>query len=347
MREAGTHNVSISNEDGEFQISVSKIPTTVVFSHIAYGEFPRKIDDLSFLKIVMLSVPIQLTELKIESPAIGFVRRMIEKSLVDISEIKYFKAFYQNVSKSNGTYKMLNEMLLDVSWNAFGVREWQPKNMRYARADRQSFLPSNQTVLPFLFSALVFKHIRFPVNKIDINANYKFTIKHFLNAGSTSEVVVISCKPLKKKGVSGLFEGDIFIRTGKDNLLKVIGKFSYPVENKVKRNEYIDIDFKEDINDNSVIDKVNILDERISSKNGRVRVENRIWLYFYKAIDGFENGVTYPSYNKSDLEILKNIPYIHKDWESNVYIKQPNLSREVLKSFEKGKDGFKSNYLNE
>ncbi|WP_367915681.1 carboxypeptidase-like regulatory domain-containing protein [Leadbetterella sp. DM7] len=343
INEESKKSGTISNEDGEFEFIVNQLPARLVFSHVSYKKITLEVRTDEYIKVITSPAVIQLPEFRTGDPTLNYIRRAIDKLLEDTSSVRYFKAFYQDIVQSNENYKLLNEILMNVSWNAFGVQKWQPYNMRYAMADRQSYFSNNQTFLPFLYSSIIYKHIRFPINNKDVELIYSFKIKHYLNTNTTDETVVISCTPKSRKMEMSLFDGDIFIDIETNNIVKMAGKFTYPNKNKDKHIEFISIDFMEDGLGQSIPEKVNIRTERTLSKANSKIVHNT-WLYFFEEIRGFGPDPVYPGYNRSDLEILEKIPYNEDVWQKNRFIKQPNLSKEVLNSFEKGKAGFRSNY---
>ncbi|MFD2523892.1 carboxypeptidase-like regulatory domain-containing protein [Emticicia soli] len=342
VMEVNSKNGTITNENGEFQISVEKLPVILNFSHVSYQQKQKKVITTDFQEIQLPIAIIKLAEVKTGNPAISIINNTIRKALNDTSKRHYFKAFYQKVSSFNGKYTKLQEMFLNASWGQFGVDKWQPTNVRYAQMEVQKYTVPNISVLSFLHSSIIFKKPFFPLNIVDITETYSFKLKHYINPGSEKEIAVISCKPKAKEYVYPQFEGEIFIWTSKDNLCRILGDYNYPKSRNVSRTISLDINYKEDSKGFSLFDNL-YLSEKVGKKFSSEQNTEKVWFFFYEEIEGLSKETIYPAFVENDMKIIKEAPYNASFWEKNIPIKHTKLEEDIIKYFEK-KQQFTSNF---
>ncbi|UTA66785.1 carboxypeptidase-like regulatory domain-containing protein [Emticicia sp. 21SJ11W-3] len=340
--EATSKNGTITNENGEFKITVEKLPATLKFSHVSYQQKQKEVNNTDFLEIQLPVAIIQLAEVKTGNPAISIINNTIRKALGDTLKRHYFKAFYQKVSTFNGKYTKLQEMFLNASWGQFGVDKWQPTNVRYAQMEIQKVIVPNISVLSFLHSSTIFKKPFFPLNVVDITETYIFKLKHYINPGSEHEIAVIHCKPKVKESAYPQFEGEIFIRTSKDNLCRILGEYNYPKSRNVYRTIALDINYKEDCNGFSLFDNL-YLSEKVGKKFSSEQNIEKVWFFFYEEIEGLSKETIYPAFVENDMKIIKESPYNATFWEKNIPLKHTKHEEEIIKYFEK-KQQFTSNF---
>jgi len=340
--EVASKNGTITNENGEFQITVEKLPVKLIFSHVSYQQKQKEVSNTNFQQIELPVAIIQLAEVKIGNPAISILNNTIRKSLRDTLTRHYFKAFYQKVSSFSGKYTKLQEMFLNASWGQFGIDKWQPTNVRYAQMDIQKFIVPNISVLSFLHSGIIFKRPNFPLNIVDITETYTFKLKHYINPGSELEIAVISCKPKSKESAYPQFEGEIFIRSSKDNLCRISGEYIYPKSRNLSRTITLDINYKEDSNGFSLFDNLYLM-EKVGKKISAQQNIEKVWFFFYDQIEGFSKEAIYPAFVQNDMKIMKESPYNASFWEKNIPLKHTKLEEEIIKYFEKNQQ-FTSNF---
>lgn len=340
--EASSKNGTITNENGEFKITVEKLPVVLNFSHVSYQPKHKWVNNTDFQQIQLPVAIIQLAEVKTGNPAISIINNTIRKALSDTLERHYFKAFYQKVSSFNGKYTKLHEMFLNASWGQFGVDKWQPTNVRYAQMEVQKYAVPNISVLSFLHSSIIFKRPYFPLNIVDITETYIFKLKHYINPGSEQEIAVITCKPKAKESTYPQFEGEIFIRTSKDNLCRILGEYNYPKSRSISRTITLDINYKEDSKGFSLFDNL-YLSEKVGKKFSSEQNIEKVWFFFYEEIEGLSKETIYPAFVESDMKVIKESPYNASFWEKNIPLKHTKLEEEIIRYFEK-KQQFTSNF---
>jgi hypothetical protein len=130
---------TITNEDGEFNYTVHKIPANIVFTHVAFKKQQTIYENLDKKNIRLELNIIQLPEIKSGNPATAIINNVIQKAKSDTNSKHYYKAFYQKISTFKGKYSKIHEMFLNASWSQLGVDLWEPTNVRYAQMDDQKY----------------------------------------------------------------------------------------------------------------------------------------------------------------------------------------------------------------
>jgi hypothetical protein len=137
-------------------------------------------------------------------------------------------------------------------------------------------------------------------------------------------------------------EGEIFVKTNRDNIIRISYRYTYPTSRNWKRTENIDVSFKEDANGFSLFESLYL---NINSKKNLStdRISEKAWLLAYEEINNLSSEKVYPAYIQDDLKILKASPYNAEFWQENVPLKHTKLEKEVIQYFEK-KQKFTSSF---
>lgn len=342
VSDAKTGNGTITNEEGEFRIVLENTQGKLLVSHVAYKKRNLEVRNSDFLKVNLSISAIQLPEFQTGNPAIAILNAVIRKAVSDSANKHYYKAFYQKVSYFNGKYTKFQQLFTNVSWSQMGVERWQPLNIRYGQLARQRHFPQNMIVVPFLYSAVYKNHKNFPLNAIDISSNYNFSIKHYLNIGTSDELVVIKCKPSKSNVNIVKFEGELVVNSQKDLLMRIKGTYTQKSQNGFSKTTDVDINFKESKEGYSVFDHLFISD-KAHRRLQNYKNEDKIWFYFLNESQEFEIIDSRPAYVLKDIKILNETAYNPEYWKQNIPIKQTKIEEEIIKYFEK-KGEFKSNF---
>lgn len=342
VSDINSRNGTISNADGEFQILTNSLPIKLLLSHLTYKKKTVIANKTGDLRINLSVAAIHLPEFQTGNPAIAILNSVRRKALNDTTERQYYNAFYQKVSYLNGNYTKFQQMFLNVSCSSLGVERWQPTNVRNAMLNHQKNIHQNMIVVAFLNTSVIHKHTNFPINSIDLSDNYEFKIKHYLNVGMNDEVAVITCIPTKKNKNGIKFEGDIFVNTQSDNLLKIVGKNLYTVNKGWHHKVIIDINFKEDSRGFSVFDNL-VLKDITTRPFQKYKNQDNIWLNFIHETKEFELQKSQPAFVMNDKNIINEVPYCPNFWSKTIPIKQTRIDEEIIQYFEK-KGEFKSNF---
>ncbi len=225
---------------------------------------------------------------------------------------------------------------MNVSWGVEGVIEWQPVNIRYAKVNPQ---PSrNVYFLNFLFSAIYHKFDDFSINSIEIGRGYTLKVKNYINIGSPDEIAVIAFESVDKQKY-----GNIYVKTKKDQLLKIEETRKDNAGRGFKRTFTCEANFRENIKEEAVFDNIFITETTGRSLDFRKAIE-KTWLYFQDEIASFENGSTiYPAFSKSDAKIMLSIPYNPNYWRDNVPFPATYNIKKIIEQMEQS-DKFTSNF---
>jgi CarboxypepD_reg-like domain len=327
---------TISNEEGDFELNISQLPVTLIFSHVGYKK--EKIVIVKAIEniISLTQEPVELAEVQVGNPAIAILNAIVQKTYSSTSAKKYYKTFYRRISANDGDINRVQEMFANVTWNIKeGISEWQPINIRYAEVNP---LPSrNLYFLSFLHAAAVHKDSHFPINNIEIGSNYSFKVKKYFNIGTDNEVAVINFESLDTKRY-----GEIYVNTKKDILLKIKESQKIEMQGKIKKILFFEANFKE-YNDQIIFDNI-FITETTGKKLDLRKANEKVWLYFQNEISVLEKGNIYPAFMRSDTKIMTSIPYDTDFWKENIPFTAPISIKKIIEKMEKS-NKFTSNFF--
>lgn len=327
---------TISNEDGEFRINVKSLPVRLIFSHVGYNRLVKLVANTDFKTYPLSVAVIELKEVKSGNPAISILNAVLRKASSDTSNRHFFKGFYQKVYSLNGQYSQLHELFLNMSWGQFGVDKWQPVNSRYAYMDVQQYLNGNTAFSCFFHSNTIRTFLSYPLNEISVRSDYDFKVKHYLNIGSDNEIAVIKFKSNFEGSNKSQVEGEIYVKTKLDNILRVSYNYTFLNSKNWKRLENIDVNFREDNNGFSLFESLYLTVKSFKNRS-KDRISEKAWLIAYEEISNLTPGNVYPAFIKDDLKILKESPYDAGFWKENVPLKHTKIENEIIQYFEKNK----------
>jgi hypothetical protein len=339
---------TITNENGEFEISVSSLPTNILFSHVSYKKVVKSVINKDLGEIFLSLATINLPEIKTGNPALTLLNAAINKALSDTINKYPCRAFYQKISKEGNNPTTIHEIFFEGLWNQFGITKWNPINARYANKDNSSFKFQNFTTSVFFNSGTISKNIYKPTSSRSDKNSFDLGIIKFLNAGSDDEIAEISCKSKNKE--KDYFEGTIYIKTKTDNILKIVGEMYYPEDPKQKKikkpfDSFL-INFRENKDGFSILD--NLTFSKIVTLSGIVdrKIVESAKLVIYEYDNTIESKNMENAFVKKDLDLIKKTTYNANFWGNNDIIKRSNLEKSLIRSFENSK-GFESNFIDE
>jgi hypothetical protein len=331
-----SNNKTITNEEGDFEVKLATLPAVIIVSHVGYKKARISVNNTEYLQIKLVQEPIQLAEVRVGNPAVSILNAVVEKARLIETQKQYFKAFYRRISTNDGSINRIQEVFMNVSWGVEGVVEWQPVNIRYAKVNP---LPSRNIYFSnFLYSAIYHKFDGFAINSIEIGRGYTLKVKNYINIGSPDEIAVIAFESIDKKKY-----GSIYVRTKKDQLLKIVETRKENAGRGFKRTFTCEVNFKENIKEEAVFDNIFITETTGRSLDFRKAIE-KAWLYFQDEIASFENGSTiYPAFSKSDAKIMLSVPYNPNYWRDNVPFPATYNIKKIIEKMEQS-DKFMSNF---
>lgn len=125
-----------SNELGEFEIKVTALPATLVFTHVNYEKQTITIKGNSILNVKLTPLVFELEEVSISNKkdfyAFELAKKAFRKADVDRKNRKYGKAYYRQKSKNGNQYSEFSEIIYDINYSSEGIHEWDILEGRYA-----------------------------------------------------------------------------------------------------------------------------------------------------------------------------------------------------------------------
>lgn len=348
---------TVSNEQGEFGISINPDSSILQFTHVSY--LPQTMTKMKFDNVVIEMVPaiITLKEILVtDNEALKFMRLAIEKAWADSSKLFYAKAFYQMTSKVNNEYTRIHEIFFDAGWNVFGISQWHPTQARFAQTESLRFTYRNISLLAFNFFGVLIKNQiasqgKMPNANYDVSQYYDFKIEKFINEGTNAEIAIIKCLSKKTKKNECYFDGVVLIQTSNFNIVKIQGdifnlmNFTGPAKIYFK-GIHLDMNFKESSSTESSLLDYGSFTLMLEFKDNfliKRKITENVKLILYK-IEDHPVIPLKPFDSRDDLEIIKNTKYDPTFWFNNEVVHRTPLEKEVISSFEKQKKF--GNYFN-
>jgi len=120
----GTYQGTISNQQGDFVIQVSTIPSTLILSFIGYESKMIKIDENIPDKIIVRMIPIILQMepivISAEDPAMAIMRKVIRRKMEWRSKLKTYKAkaYSRLIFENDSGIVSIAESLSETFWDS-------------------------------------------------------------------------------------------------------------------------------------------------------------------------------------------------------------------------------------
>lgn len=215
---------TITNEDGEFKLSVDKLPVVLKVSQLGFETEKVVIDSSKPAVISLKYQSITLKEVVIGNTALFYLNSAIEKSLKDIDQSSFFKGYLRSSTIEKKKIKSFNEIYFDAKFNTAGIELWKPTQMRYAIEEKKFYDHSVYFNLntSFFRTGVVSTNLALPYSNKSDKKNFNFEIKRFYNNGE-DEIVEIQCTPKSKE--LPYFEGTIAINVNTYNIVKIGGTY--------------------------------------------------------------------------------------------------------------------------
>ncbi len=351
-----------SNEQGEFVIEVAQFPTTLLFSHINYGQFSLEIIENSELTVRLEPLRHNLEEVTVlagkkNNYAADLANKAYRKALTKTSKQRYAKAFYRQKSKNGDQFAEFSEIFFDIRYSTKGIEDWQIVEGRYALKESAVY-NRNYTLLSRLLKPLQpnTEDLIFPLHP-QLEVYYHVRVTDLIES-PTERFVVLQFKPKGNSPVP-IFEGEVVINARNFNILKVKGTLSQDdldlVRLKEKNSYWENYNISYEIayvpGDSQVlsIDYIKIDQAFDYYKDDRFQfnvasTSNLLFFEFYSPSSRKRLGNSFRK-SKSDWDKLDQIGYNRVFWDNNPIIKRTPIEEEVISSFESDK-AFNSVFLN-
>ena len=366
---AGTNRGTSTNVEGEFLLSVAKLPSELLISHLSYE---RKLiyvyDDSKEIEINLHPTHTTLQEITVSAKRSKKSHyHLIKKAYDELSKSKkdmmYGKAFYRQKSSREDRYTEIFEIFYDIKYSFNGIEDWAVQEGRYAFQNEKEYdiflYNKNFTLLSRLFPLQqpATDSYTIPLNP-DVKKLFDLELKNVLNYDERL-VAVISYIP-KPESPGPISNGELYIDLDTYEVLKMKGTFEDEeleiigfTDNKSSwENSKLDfqISFIDNYSGDLQMDFIQIdhqfdyyyKDELIGN------IETSSLLTFYEHYSPSKNkrlgGAI--DYRSSDMEVIDEIGYNPAFWSQNPIVKRTPLEEKLIRDFEDN-DAFGVVFLNQ
>ncbi|MCK5207980.1 MAG: carboxypeptidase-like regulatory domain-containing protein, partial [Cyclobacteriaceae bacterium] len=232
---SGTFKGTSSNEDGEFEISLTKLPSELLISHLSHEKKLIYVyNEAQELEINLAPSQMTLQEVTIKAKRNNnAIYQLVKKAYDRLSkselDMKYGKAFYRQKSQREERYTEIFELFYDVKYTDTGIKDWAVQEGRYAFQNGNEYdiflYNKNFTLLSRLFSIRqpATESYLIPVNP-DVKKFFDLELKEVIKFDERF-IGVISYKP---KSIVNLpaTTGELYIDIDNYQILKMKGAFT-------------------------------------------------------------------------------------------------------------------------
>jgi hypothetical protein len=334
------NKATVTNDEGEFEINISKLPVEFKISHVSYKKVSVEITEYKKYSIELTENVIELAEVATGNRASILLDLAIQKARKDSNVYHYSKVFFQKVAKEGGVTNTIHEIFFEAGWDSYGIRLWNPTDARYAKKEsHHSF--SNITTFAFLLVGTINKNRAFPNNIFENKENYKYTISGVLNEGFNDEVDIIQCTPIDKK--MSYFDGKIYINSTYDNIMKIEGVYYQKQDRSIDKISFknnftnLVVNFKEDESHRAYFQSAELtynITMHYALIASRKFIE-RVKIIAYEDVKHFNNLKS--SYVRSDLDLIKKTTYNKLFWSDNPVLKNTPILEKEIRGFEENR----------
>ncbi|HEY5750954.1 MAG TPA: carboxypeptidase-like regulatory domain-containing protein [Chryseolinea sp.] len=349
---------TISNELGQFVLTVSALPTELAVSHVAYRKVFYVVHDSSSKTTILLEpVPHYLAEVTVDgNEAIGLIKQAYDHAVANKQIFQYGKAFYRQTSFMDSKATEVLEAFFDTRVNSNGIDAWKITQGRFAKKNIKGSLDflnfSTYTTGSGNYQETP-KNILLPLSREGFD-RYDFEITNTYNE-KDGELVEITCTPhanLPKPA----FEGRLFIDRNSKQLLKMTGKVALgdrgielkfnrrpvPFQNLVLTTEMA---YQKNLTTRFALSYIKMALDFTYTVEGTSHTASTKSLCTLYAFDASLNHTHFKkkSKNTNDLKAVKSVGYKAEFWKDNPVVKRTPIEQGIIESFEA--EGAFGNYL--
>ncbi len=350
-----------SNELGEFEIKVTALPATLVFTHVNYEKQTITIKGNSILNVKLTPLVFELEEVSISNKkdfyAFELAKKAFRKADVDRKNRKYGKAYYRQKSKNGNQYSEFSEIIYDINYSSEGIHEWDILEGRYA-IKGGTVNNRNYTLLSRILKS-------FQQNSEDLIFPLRDNIDHFYNVKiiektttKNGTIVLLDFRPYEKIK-SPILEAEAYINATTNELLKLKATLNHDdfkavnfKEKSASKKGYklsYEMAFKKDSVFDLVMDYMKVDQEFDYYKNDSLithvsSTSNLSFFEYYNPESRKTLGRQFKN-DKSDWQKLNAIGYNQEFWKENAIVKRTPIENDIINSFEKN-NAFESIFFN-
>lgn len=365
---SGANTGTSSNEDGEFEINLSKLPTELLVSHLAHEKKLLYVyNELQELEIKLTPSHVTLKEVTIKAKRnLNSNYKLVQKAYNLLnkseSEIKYGKAFYRQKSSREEKYTEIFELFYDVEYNTNGIKDWAVQEGRYAFQNKNEYdiflYNKNFTLLSRLFSIRQpdTESYLFPINT-DVKKLFDLELKEIIKFDQRF-IAVISYAPKSNVTIPAA-KGELYIDIDTYQVLEIKGTFTdasldiigFNDENSNWDNYQLDfqISFIDDHSDQLLMDNIQInhsFDYYFKKEHiGKINSSSLLTFYeHYVPVKNKKLGGPI-NYKTSDMKMIDRIGYNADFWMRNPIVMRTPLEEKLILDFEQN-ESFGAVFMN-
>lgn len=355
---SGTYKGTSSNEDGEFELSLTKLPSELLISHLSHEKKMIYVySETNELEINLKPSQITLEEVTIKAKRNNnayyqLVKKAYDRLSKSATVMKYGKAFYRQKSQREEKYTEIFELFYDVKYTDIGIEDWAVQEGRYAFQNGNEYdiflYNKNFTLLSRLFSLRQpdTESYLIPVNQ-KVKKLFDLELKEVIKFDERF-IGVISYKPKSTVNLPAA-SGELYIDINNYQILKMKGVFTdasleiigLSDKNSAWDNYQLDfqISFIDNHSDQLLMDYIRInhsFDYYFKKEHiGKINTSSLLTFYeHYTPVKNKSLGGTI-NYKTSDMEVIDGIVYNADFWSQNPIVKRTPLEEKLILDFEK------------
>lgn len=218
--QVGNNHKTISNESGEFELTINALPALLKISHTSFQAVQLEKADQNPLNITLKPVILSLKEVVVGNYGLTLMKNAFVKAKETYQDSHYAKAFLRQIAYENDNPSYLNEIYFNADWKNYGLVKWQPTQTRHLKA-KGMISYNNLSFFSMSFSGFLFNNVHVKPLTGKLDSLYNFKLKATYQLGD-AEIGIVSCQA-KVKIDKMYFEGDYYINTATADVIKIEG----------------------------------------------------------------------------------------------------------------------------
>ncbi|AMP99397.1 hypothetical protein AY601_2508 [Pedobacter cryoconitis] len=339
--QAQNQKSTLTNGNGEFELTVTSLPVTLLITHLNYagGSFEVKTADAQ-LKIELDPQVMTLKEVSVGNPAIAIMQDVTNKALKTYNKSNFGKAFLRQIAYEANEPIYLNEIWMDAEWKPYGLIGWHPTEARHLQG-KKGISYTNTSFVTFVLSGYLANsfHKKPLLKRVDSLYTFKLAGTYLQDGEEIAKIICTPKRELKEKR----FEGAYYVNTVTNNVLKIEGvikgmffKSNGPVSIKNKETEFIAQYRLNKQGDN-------VLDYAVFNSTNRLKMlgfgvqDTDLYSTLYMMDDAHinQNILEEVSSTINDSNLVKAMTYNEDFWKKNPGIKRTAREQAAIEILEK------------
>ncbi|WP_158795691.1 carboxypeptidase-like regulatory domain-containing protein [Pedobacter sp. L105] len=212
---------TLTNENGDFELTLPALPAELSISHINYNPVTLQVTTADErVKVYLDPRVMSLKEVTVGNPAITIMQEASDKARKNIDKVYYSKAFLRQTAYQDGNPSYLNEIVFNAGWKPYGLLLWEPTQARHLEGPK-GISYTNTSFWSFVISGYVYNSalLKPLTKKVDSLYTFKLAGTYEQNG---QEIAKIICTPRPSVKLKR-FEGIYYVNTVTSNVVKIEG----------------------------------------------------------------------------------------------------------------------------